>query len=87
MAKKGYEINHYLKQQRRLAQITQEDLGRKLGYSSGQFVSNWENNRENARPPHKILKKLIVMLKLNKTHLKKLMLRDYLVEIQKEIFN
>lgn len=44
------------KQWRIAAQVSQKELSGSLGYSSGQFVSNWE--RSTSTPPFKSVKKL-----------------------------
>jgi len=36
--------------------LTQYELAKRLGYTSGQFVSNWERGK--SRPPRHILKQL-----------------------------
>lgn len=57
------ELSKYLKRMRIESGLTQAEVANKLGYSSPQFISNWE--RGFARPPVKIIKRLISMYKLN----------------------
>jgi transcriptional regulator with XRE-family HTH domain len=37
-------LSHYLKEKRVAAGLTQSELGRKIGYDSGQLISNYERN-------------------------------------------
>lgn len=54
----------YLKQKRIDAGFTQLELAKKLGYSSAQFISNWE--RRLASPPISALGKLCALLDLDR---------------------
>jgi len=58
-------LRETLKTKRLEAKMSQSDLGVKLGYSSGQFVSNWE--REVSYPPMDKLAMMTKLFKLNKT--------------------
>ena len=62
MKKPAYAINEYIKKYRKLANISQLDLGKKLGFSSGQYVSNWERHVPGAKPSNKNLKKMVIFL-------------------------
>lgn len=44
-----YGLSHWLKDQRLRAGLSQEQVAKHLGYSSGQFISNWE--RGVSKPP------------------------------------
>lgn len=44
--------------------LTQDELARALGYSSNQFISNWE--RGLSHPPQNIIKKLVKILEIEK---------------------
>lgn len=46
----------YLKERREVAGLSQAQVAESLGYSSPQFISNWERNL--ARPPMKALQSL-----------------------------
>lgn len=50
------ELSKYLKQSRHQAGISQGAVAKKLGYTSPQFVSNWE--RGLSQPPIPTLKKI-----------------------------
>lgn len=49
----------YLKDKRVAANLSQADVARKLGYSTAQFISNWE--RGVSQPPVSAIKKLSSM--------------------------
>jgi transcriptional regulator with XRE-family HTH domain len=65
MAKKygSREMAGFLKESRMAAGLTQTEVASKLGYSSAQFVSNWE--RGLSSPPIKTLARLIKIYKVN----------------------
>lgn len=60
MAKEGkvsvIHLGKFLKERREKAGLSQKDVADKLGYSTPQFVSNWE--RGVSTPPLKTLKKI-----------------------------
>jgi transcriptional regulator with XRE-family HTH domain len=49
-------ISGFLKSKRVAAKLSQSDVAKKLGYSSAQFVSNWE--RGIAKPPTSSLREI-----------------------------
>ena len=56
-------MSEYLKTRRVHSGLTQGEVASKLGYSSAQFVSNWE--RGLSMPPISTLKKICVLYKVN----------------------
>lgn len=62
-------IGKYLQEKRIAAGLSQGDVSDKLGYSTKQFVSNWE--RGVSLPPGKNFKLLCTLLKLNGTEIEK----------------
>jgi transcriptional regulator with XRE-family HTH domain len=56
------ELSTLLKTQREKVNVTQAELAKKLGFSTGQFVSNWERGISN--PPTHTFKKISKILKL-----------------------
>lgn len=69
---------------RRQANITQKDLANILGYSSSQFISNFERGR--AAVPGSRFKKLVKVLKLkpeDKNELLSSVLEDRMQEIRR----
>lgn len=62
--KRNYtQLGDYLKYGREKSDLTQREVGKILGYSSAQFISNFE--RGIAPPPMKKLKKLVKLYKLS----------------------
>lgn len=57
------DFSKYLKAERIKVGLSQAAVAKKLGYSSPQFISNWE--RGLARPPVKVIKRLISMYRLD----------------------
>jgi transcriptional regulator with XRE-family HTH domain len=55
-ARKTGILAAYLRKKRRQAGLTQSDVAKKLGYSSPQFVSNWERGLSD--PPVETLRKI-----------------------------
>ncbi len=58
------KIAETIKKARLKNKMSQAQLGKKLGYSSGQFVSNWE--RGASYPPMDRLAMMVNLFKLNK---------------------
>ncbi len=63
MFSRGRPFGNFLKLRRVVVNMPISKVGRLLGYSSGQYVSNWE--REISIPPEKIVKKLLSIYKIN----------------------
>lgn len=61
-AEKNMDLAIYLKQKRRDAELSQGAVARKLGYSSPQFVSNWERGLSD--PPIATLRKLALIFRV-----------------------
>lgn len=64
MRRSPSSLGDYLRGQRINAGLSQAKLAKKLGYTSAQFVSNWE--RRISTPPLCTLKKLVTILKLDR---------------------
>jgi transcriptional regulator with XRE-family HTH domain len=64
-------LSAYMKRSRENAGLSQQEVGRKLGFSSPQFVSNWE--RGISGPPAKALIRLKTIYKLDINHVVDLM--------------
>lgn len=74
MPKSLNQLNRYLKNRRKELGLSQADVSKELGYSSPQFVSNWE--RGLVSPPLSSLPKLMVLLKIPRETLIELVLAD-----------
>lgn len=77
-------LGSYLKQKRIEAGYSQIELGKMFGYSSSQFISNWE--RGLAAPPEENLQQLIKLLKLRLQAVVFAMIEDYRVEVENKVF-
>ena len=53
------KLAKFLKEKRTLASLSQKDVATKLGYSTSQFISNWE--RGISQPPINTLRTLALM--------------------------
>lgn len=82
MKKRG-GLAAYLKEKRIQAGLTQSEVAKKLGYSSPQFVSNWE--RGLANPPVFVLRDLTKMYKVPVDQMFDLIVEDFKQELQREL--
>lgn len=83
MSKPINQLNRYLKNRRKELGLSQADVSRKLGYSSPQFVSNWE--RGLVSPPLSSLPKLMVLLQIPRETLIELVLADTRTELDSHL--
>jgi transcriptional regulator with XRE-family HTH domain len=82
--KKGNgEMKEYLKSKRELAGVTQKDLSKNLGYTSPQFISNWE--RGISYPPVDCLKKISNFLKADIVEFKGVYVEHRCVEFKRKL--
>ncbi len=81
--KKPYsQLGNYLKEKRETAGLSQKDVSQKLGYTSTQFISNWE--RGLASPPLVALAELVQLYKINKAEFMDKILEDKRLFIENE---
>jgi transcriptional regulator with XRE-family HTH domain len=66
-------LGQTLREARTKCGLTQSAIAKQFGYSSPQFVSNWE--RDLVNPPTKILPKLCRILKINTKEVTTLLLK------------
>lgn len=83
MKKRG-NLAGFLKEKRVAAGLTQSEVARKLGYSSPQFVSNWE--RGLANPPVFVLRDLTKMYKVSADSMFDLLVEDVKAELHREFY-
>ena len=74
MSKHVNSLNKYLRDRRKELHLSQADLAKELGYSSPQFVSNWE--RGLVSPPLASLARLMELLKIPRQTVIDLILED-----------
>lgn len=72
----------WLKQKRKLASLSQAAVSETLGYSSAQFVSNWE--RDLSLPPKRTLEKLSTMLNITVEEIRQEIIKHKKKEIEAE---
>jgi transcriptional regulator with XRE-family HTH domain len=77
------ELSNYLKKSRESLGLSQTFVSSKLGYSSPQFVSNWE--RGLSHPPVKSLKKIAKLYKLKDKELFDVYVDSYLNEVETDL--
>lgn len=74
------ELTRYLKFMRLKSSLTQTQIAKELGYSSPQFVSNWE--RGLTLPPLKTVRRLIKILSLDADKVSQLYLKQSRKELE-----
>lgn len=75
----------FLRSHREQSGISQAEVAKKLGYSTPQFISNWE--RGLSAPPFNALKKLATIYKVDADELFKVLLETKLDEVKKDMTN
>ena len=75
----------YLKEKRAKANLTQSDVASKLGYSSPQFVSNWE--RGLAKPPVFVLRDLTKLYKVSANEMFSVLLSEVESDLRSEFYS
>lgn len=81
---KKNELGSYLRNCRKAAGLSQSEVGKKLGYSSAQFVSNFE--RGNCTPPLKALKTLVRIYNIEPEELIEKVMLEKKQQIEKEFY-
>lgn len=85
LLKKKITLADFLKQKRIAAGLSQADVADKLGYSTPQFISNWE--RGVSRPPISVLKKLGELFKASSEDLFEVVLNETISEVTQDFRN
>lgn len=70
------EFADFMKRKRELVGLSQADVAKEMGYTSAQFVSNWERARSS--PPVKDFKKIARLYKIDSTMILDLFIVGYL---------
>ena len=83
MQKKDVNLGKFLKDKREAAGLSQKEVADKLGYTTPQFVSNWE--RGVSQPPLKTLKKIGEMYKVSSDELFNITLSHTLHEVTTDL--
>lgn len=82
LLKKKITLAEFLKQKRTVAGLSQGEVADKLGYSTPQFISNWE--RGVSRPPISVLKKLGELYKVSSEDLFEVVLNETITEVTRD---
>lgn len=82
--KKKNSLSAFLKDKRVEAGLTQSEVAKKLGYSSPQFISNWE--RGLANPPVFILRDLTKMYKVPTEEMFSRLLEEVEADLHREFY-
>lgn len=77
-------LSLYLKKKRVEAGLTQSEVASELGYTSPQFISNWE--RGLASPPVFVLKNLTKLYKVSADEMFKMLLDQVERELHREFY-
>lgn len=77
------DLARFLKEKRTASGLSQIEVAEKLGYSTSQFVSNWE--RGVASPPIKTLRRLATMYKIPVDEIYNLILRITLQKAERDL--
>lgn len=72
---KFVRMGHYLKGKRKEQRLSQSQVATRLGYTSSQFVSNWE--RGLCAPPVETLPKLIELYKMGKNEMVEIIVDEH----------
>ena len=83
--KKHGQLAAFLKEKRTNVGLTQSQVAEKLGYSSPQFISNWE--RGLANPPVFVLRDLTKMYKVSADEMFKLLLSEVEKDLHRDFYS
>jgi transcriptional regulator with XRE-family HTH domain len=72
--RKQSEFSSFLKKKRNLAGLSQKEVSEQLGYSTPQFISNWE--RGMSTPPITVIKKIASLYKISIDEIFDLLLQE-----------
>lgn len=77
------KLGKFLRQQREKSRLSQAEVAYKLGYTSPQFISNWE--RGLSTPPIQMLKKLAYFYGTDANELFEICLSYKVEEVKKDL--
>ncbi|WP_413287990.1 helix-turn-helix domain-containing protein [Bdellovibrio sp. HCB337] len=77
------DLSKFLKDKRKLAGLSQGAVAKKLGYTSPQFVSNWE--RGLSRPPVPTLRKIAQIYNISMNEMFDVVLQTTIIEVKAEL--
>jgi transcriptional regulator with XRE-family HTH domain len=74
-------LGDLIKEKRETQGLKQQDLSKVFGYTSGQYISNWERRKSN--PPNKIAKQLCEILKIKSSTYQKILIDEFKRELER----
>ena len=77
------KLAQFLKEKRTLSGLSQKDVATKLGYSTSQFISNWE--RGVSQPPINTLHTLANMYKISAEQMFNVLLEETMIQVQADL--
>lgn len=79
----SFELALFLKQKRVMMGLSQKDVAEKLGYSTSQFISNWE--RGVSQPPLHTLRKLSNLYKISADEMFSVLLKTTIAQVEVDL--
>ena len=79
----GNKLAQFLKEKRTLSGLSQKDVATRLGYSTSQFISNWE--RGVSQPPINTLRTLALMYKISAEEMFNVLLEETIVQVEADL--
>ncbi len=77
------KLAQFLKEKRTLSGLSQKDVATRLGYSTSQFISNWE--RGVSQPPINTLRTLANMYKISAEQMFSVLLEETMIQVQADL--
>ena len=79
----SFQLAQFLKQKRLVTGLSQKDIAEKLGYSTSQFISNWE--RGVSQPPLHTLRRLSELYKINADEMFDVLLKSTIAQVEVDL--
>ncbi len=83
MKNEANKLAQFLKEKRSTSGLSQKDVATKLGYSTSQFISNWE--RGISQPPIHTLRTLAQMYNVTADQMFNVLLENTMVQVQEDL--
>lgn len=83
MKTEANKLAQFLKEKRSISGLSQKDVATKLGYSTSQFISNWE--RGISQPPIHTLRTLAQMYNIAAEQMFDVLLENTMVQVQEDL--
>jgi transcriptional regulator with XRE-family HTH domain len=83
MQQDSNKLAQFLKEKRTQSGLSQKDVATKLGYSTSQFISNWE--RGISQPPINTLRTLASMYNVAAEQMFNVLLEETMIQVQADL--